>query len=135
LQKKFPMKRNALLVLAILTATGLLAGRADAASAVAIDPHGHLTRAYDPFATEEAAKQRALELAVHHGWLGARILASTGRFGYCAIALAYKRDGGGRGVIGVSLGQRTQAEADQLATAECLKGGGYIPKIYARFKG
>ena len=67
------MKRNALLVLAILTATGLLAGRADAASAVAIDPYGHLTRAYDPFATEEAAKQRALELAVHHGWLGARI--------------------------------------------------------------
>jgi len=82
------MKRNALLALAILTAPSLSAGRADAASAVAIDPHGHLTRAYDPFATEEAARERALELAVHHRWLGARIIASSGRSGHCAIARA-----------------------------------------------
>src|SRR5271166_2123326 len=47
----------------------------------------HLTRAYHPTAAEEEARQRALELAGRRGWTDSRILASTGRFGYCAIAV------------------------------------------------
>ena len=128
------MKRTALLRLAAAAITVIAVERASASSAVAVDPQFHITRAYDPSASEHAARQAALELAVHHGWTNARIIASSGRSGYCAIALAYKRVGTGA-VMGVSLGKPTQAEADQLATAECLKGGGYIPKVYARFKG
>ena len=112
--------------------------RANASSAVAIDPHGHITRAYDPTASEEAAKQAALELAVRRGWLGARIIASTGKSGYCAIALAYNAHGkvhGKDGVMGTALGWRSQAEADRLAIGACLKGGGINPKVYSRFKG
>jgi hypothetical protein len=84
--------------------------------------------------TEEEARQKALELAVHHGWLGARIIALTGRFGYCAIALAYRRDGKST-VVGVALGQSSQAEAERRAIASCLRAGGINPKVYARFKG
>jgi hypothetical protein len=122
----FSMRKNALLALAFAS---LLLPRAQSASAVAVDPQYHITRAYDPFASEEAAKQRALELAVQHGWLGARIVASTGRSGYCAIAL------GRNAVIGISLANPSQAEADRRAIANCLKGGGIDPKVYSRFKG
>jgi hypothetical protein len=127
--------RRSMLFWLVLTGTVVVAmQRANASSAVAIDPDGHLTRAYDPTATEEAARHRALELAVHHGWTGARILASTGRFGYCAIALARKGNGPA-GFVGVSLGRPSQAEADRRAIASCVKAGGTNPKVYARFKG
>ena len=75
-----------------------------------------------------------MELALHHGWLGARIVASSGRFGYCAIAVARKGTGPA-GFVGIALGQTTQAEADRRAIASCLKAGGFEPKVYARFKG
>jgi hypothetical protein len=126
------MKRNALLALAFLTAAGLLTGRADAASAVAIDDYGHLTRAYDPFDTLEEARAHALDLAFKHGWMSARIVASTCRYGECALAIAYTRDGE---VIGISLGQRTEAEADVRAITSCIRQGGFYPRVYCRFKG
>ena len=128
------MKQNTLLRLAVAAMTVIAVERAGASSAVAVDPQFHITRAYDPFASEQAARRAALDLAVHHGWLGARIVASSGRSGYCAIALAYKRVGTGA-VMGVSLGKPTQAEADQRAIDSCIKAGGYIPKVYARFQG
>ena len=87
------MKRSMLFWLVLTGMVVVAMQRANASSAVAIDRDGHLTRAYDPTATEEAARHRALELAVHHGWTGARILASTGRSGHRAIALAYRPDG------------------------------------------
>jgi hypothetical protein len=128
------MKRSALLRLAV-AATALMAiERVNASSAVAMDPVGHITRAYDPTATEESAKQAALELAVRRGWLGARIIASSGRYGYCAIALGRKGHGAGS-IMGIALGRRSQAEADLLAIGECHRGGGVNPKVYARFKG
>jgi hypothetical protein len=85
-------------------------------------------------ASEEAAKQLALQLAFNHGWWPARILASTGRVGYGAVAVAYKRNGPG-GVVAVCLGRHSQTEADRLAIASCLKGGGVNPKVYARWWG
>jgi hypothetical protein len=128
------MKRSVLFSL-VLTGIAVAAmQRANASSAVAIDPQFHITRAYDPRATEVEAREKALELAVHHGWTNARILASTGRFGYCAIAQAYRTDGKAA-VAGVSLGRSSQAEADRRAIESCLKAGGYAPKVYARFEG
>ena len=132
------MKRNELFCLGVAALAVMTFQRANASSAVAMDGYGHVTRAYDPTASEEAAKQAALELAVHHGWPGARIIASSGKSGYCAIALAYYAHGkvhGAEGVVGISLGRRSQAEADRRAIASCLKGGGVNPKVYARFKG
>jgi hypothetical protein len=115
-----------------LTTASLLTARADAASAIAIDPYGHLTRAYDPFDSVEEARAHALDLAFKHGWMSARIVASTSRYGECAIAIAYTRDGE---VIGVSLGQCTEAEADVRAIASCIRQGGFYPRVYCRFKG
>ena len=128
------MKRS-MLISFLLTGMAVVAMQAaNAGSAVAIDRQFHITRAYDPRATEEEAREKALELAVHHGWTDARILASTGRYGYCAVALAYRADSEA-GVTGVSLGRPSQAEADRQAIASCLKAGGLEPKVYARFKG
>jgi hypothetical protein len=129
---KISMKTNMLMALAVLATAGLLTARADAASAIAIDPYGHLTRAYDPFDTVEEARAHALDLAFKHGWMSARIVASTSRYGECAIAIAYTRDGE---VIGVSLGQCTEAEADVRAIASCIRQGGFYPRVYCRFKG
>jgi hypothetical protein len=108
--------------------------RANAASAVSIDPHGHVTRAYDFMFTVEEARRNALELAQKLGYKGARILASSPNYGYCAIALAYRKDDR-RVLVSVSLGQRSQADADRRAIASSLKAGGYVPRIYARFRG
>jgi hypothetical protein len=128
------MKRSMLFSLVLTSMVVVAMQGANASSAVAIDRQFHITRAYDPRATEVEAREKALELALHHGWRDARILASTGRYGYCAIALAYRADGKAA-VTGVSLGRPSQAEADRRAIASCLKAGGFEPKVYARFKG
>jgi hypothetical protein len=128
------MKRSALFQLVLVSMTVVAIQRASAASAVAIDPHGRTTRVYGIMFTAEEARQNALQLAQKLGYKDARILASTSRYGYCAIALAYKADGQGA-LMGVSLGNRSQAEADRRAIASCLKAGGYEPRVYARFKG
>jgi ubiquinone biosynthesis protein COQ9 len=128
------MNRSALFSLVLTGMVVMAMQRANASSAVAVDREFHVTRAYDPTASEEEVKQRALELAVHHGWTNARIVASTGRYGYCAVALAYKAKGTGA-IMGIALGSPSQAEADRLAIASCLKAGGFEPKVYARFKG
>ena len=128
------MKKSALFRLVLLSMTVVAIQRASAASAVAIDPHGHVTRAYGVMFTAEEAKQNALELAHKLGYKGARILASSRNYGYCAIALAYRKNDR-RVLIGVSLGHRSQAEADRIAISQCVKEGGYEPRVYARFEG
>ena len=128
------MKRNALLVLAILTAAGLSAGRADAASAVAMDDHGHLVH---------SKGQRTREIAIYNTLEGARqlygadanvkLIASSDVTGYCAIAVAGNPKGGW--LVAAALGQRTQTEADSLATGQCIKGGGVNPQVRWRWHG
>jgi hypothetical protein len=51
------MKRSALFSFVLTGMVAMAMQRADASSAVAMDPDGHLTRAYDPTATEGEAKQ------------------------------------------------------------------------------
>jgi hypothetical protein len=126
------MSRNILLGLALAGLVLTANQRSGAVSAVAIDDYGHLTRAYDPFDTLEEARAHALDLAFKHGWMSARIVASTCRYGECALAIAYTRDGE---VIGISLGQRTEAEADVRAIDSCIRQGGFYPRVYCRFKG
>ena len=128
------MKRSATFRLVLAGLAVLAVQNTHAASAVAIDPHGRTTRAYGVMFTEGEAQQRALELAENHGWKPARILASTSQYGYCAIALCY-RVADSRLLLGVSLGNRSQADADRRAIESCLKAGGYEPRVYARFKG
>jgi hypothetical protein len=128
------MKRSVLVWLALASMAVMAIHRANAASAVAIDPHGHITRVYGVMFTADEARQNALELAQKLGYKDARILASTSQYGYCAIALCY-RVADRRPLIGVSLGYRSQADADRLAIASCLKAGGYEPRVYARFRG
>ena len=128
------MRRSVLVSLALAGLAGMPAQNGKASSAVAVDSVGHLTRAYGIMFTAEEAKRTALELAEKHGWKDARVVASTGQYGYCAVALAYRKDGR-RALIGISLGKPSQAEADKMAIAQCLKLGGYQPRVYARFEG
>jgi hypothetical protein len=128
------MKRNAFLALAFLTAAGLSAGRADAASAVAMDDHGHLVH---------SKGQRTREIAIYNALEGARqlygadanvrLIASSDVTGYCAIAVAGNPKGGW--LVAAALGQRTQTEADSLATGQCIKGGGVNPQVRWRWHG
>jgi hypothetical protein len=132
---KISMKTNALLALALLTAAGLLTGRAEAASAVAIDDHGHLVH---------SKGQPTREIAIEHVVDGARqlygphanvrLIASSDVTGYCAIAVASKVNGHGY-LVGVSLAKRSQAEADNMAITHCLKAGGVDPKVKWRWHG
>ena len=71
------MKRNALLALALafLTAAGLLTGRADAASAVAMDDHGRLTTSQGQV-SKEIAIQHALTTARERYGANVRLIAS-----------------------------------------------------------
>ena len=125
------MKRNAFLVLAILTAAGLSAGRAEAASAVAVDDRGYLmTSQGQP--TKEIAIYNALTSARQRYGPSVRILASSAVSGYCAIAVASKGTGS---VTGIALGRRSQAEADSLAIGQCIKGRGADPKVIRRWHG
>ena len=128
------MKRGLLVWLALASMAVMAIQRGNAASAVALAPHGHITRVYGIMFTEQEARWNALELAEKHGWKGARILASTSQYGYGAIALCYRKDGRAA-ITGVSLGYRSQADADRMAIDHCLKAGGYEPRVYARCRG
>jgi hypothetical protein len=127
------MKRNALLALAFLTAAGLLAGRAEAASAVAIDGRGYLMTSQGQPA-KEIAIQHALTSARQRYGPNVRILASSALSGYCAIAVAWRANGQG-GFVAVSLANPSQAEADKRAIANCLKAGGVNPRVTKRWYG
>lgn len=121
------MKRNALLCLAL---AALITQEANAGSAVAHDPAGHTVYSFG--GPEKLAREQALEISRHRGWLNARIIASSDTIGYGAIAVARKGTGS---VVGVSIGKRSMAEADTLAMEQCLKRGGTDPKVRWRFRG
>ena len=126
------MKRIAILLLAILTAACLLAGRAHAASAVAMDGYGHLVYSKgEP--TKEIAINHALTSARQRYGANVRLIAASDPDGYCAIAVARNPKGGS--VIAAALGQRTQAQADTLAIGQCVKGGGVNAQVRWRWRG
>jgi len=127
------MTRSAVFRLILVGMTIMAIQRAEAASAVALGSGGHLvTSAGQP--TEAIAKYDALSTARKKYGANVRLLASTGRTGYGAIAVARRTHGPGS-IITVSLGNRTQAEADRSAIAESLKVGGVWPEVRWRIRG
>jgi hypothetical protein len=116
------------LILVGMTVTALQ--RLEAGSAVANDGLGHTVYSFGHTKTIEI--RRALQTAQLHGWTNARILAATDITGYGAIAVA--RNGRGS-LVGISLGNRSQAEADALAIEHCLKAGGTDVTVKWRFRG
>lgn len=129
------MKPRRLLRLALAAAALVAIDRAGAASAVAWVPGGHLVT---------SAGQRSVELATYDALTTARkkfgtnvnvrIIASTGRTGYGAIATADRANGHGS-IIAAALGQPTQAIADSLAIRQVLEGGGVNPQVRWRIRG
>jgi len=108
--------------------------RIGAASAVAMEiHHGHLVTSQGQ-SSKEIAKQHALEWArLRYGAKNVRLIAASDKTGYCAIAVAGRHGGGV--LIGVSLANRSQAEADALAINHCRQAGGADPKVIRRWHG
>jgi ubiquinone biosynthesis protein COQ9 len=123
---------NATLPLALVAMTVGAMQTAKAGSAIVWDGGSHLGTSYGH--PVEIAKQRALESARRRGWVNVRIVAATDMVGYGAIAVALHPNGHGS-LIGVSLGNRSAAEADKLAIEHCLQAGGTNPKIKTTFRG
>ena len=134
IQKSIPVSRDNIIntLIALLTASGLLAGHAEAASAVAMDARGYLmTSQGQP--TKEIAIYNALTSARQRYGVNVRLIAASDADGYCAIAVARNPKGGS--VIAAAIGRRTQAEADSLAIGQCIKGGGVDTTIIRRWRG
>ena len=127
------MKKNMLFRLALVGVTVLALQRANAASAVVTDGHGHLTTSAGQL-TEELAKYDALTTARQKFGANVRLLASSGRSGYGAIVVARRANGHGS-IVGIALGRGSQSEADRLAMEQCLKGGGVWPEVRWRIRG
>jgi Domain of unknown function (DUF4189) len=99
--------------------------RADAASAVAWDGGSNVITSTGQRSVE-IAKYDALSTGRKKFGANVRVIASTPRSGYGAIAVARKANGHGQ-VIGIALGRGSQSEADRLAMGQCLKDGGAWP--------
>jgi hypothetical protein len=112
-----------------LAAAGLFQ-TATAGSAVAWPGHGRFF--YSSGYPREIAEKRALQLCYSEYGSEARIVASTDRVGYGAIAVARR---GNESVAGISLGRPTQADADARAIDKCVRAGGTNPKVRSSFKG
>jgi hypothetical protein len=104
----------------------------DAGAAVVLAPHNQLATAYG--GPVEREKERALNNARRLYGNDVRIIASTNVTGYGAIAVARHPNGFGW-IIGVSLGNRSAAEADTLAIDHCRKAGGIKPRVRWEFFG
>jgi hypothetical protein len=127
------MNRSMLFQLALVGLTVLALQRANAASAVVTDGHGHLTTSAGQV-SEELAKYDALTTARQKFGANVWVIASSGRNGYGAIATADRANGHGS-LVAAALGQPSQAIADSLAIRQVLKGGGVNPHVRWRIKG
>jgi len=123
---------NALPALAVAAAALVALERAGAASAVAMDGHGHLITSRGQ-RSKVVATQHALTTAHQPYGVDVRLLAASEGYDYCSIAVAAHRGGGV--VIGVALGKRSGTEADALAIERCLKAGGTNPKVRSGWYG
>jgi hypothetical protein len=118
--------------LALLALGGVCIQNAYAGSAVAIGPDGHIAVVGGPY-NEEAAKQKALALWHSKHRSEARILASSGAVGECAVAVWRQ---GKHWAVSASLGKRSEAEAYAIAMRNCLQHcpPGARPKIYRAWR-
>jgi hypothetical protein len=125
------MTKSMIFRLALVGITMLVIQRANAASAVATDFHGHTIYSTGQL-TKAIAIQHALETARQRYGAGVRIIAATDVKGYGAIAVASK---GNRSVLGAALGHPSLADAEKQAIEICLKGGGVNPRVIQQWNG
>jgi hypothetical protein len=125
------MKRSAIFRLALGCMTVAALQHVEAGSAVANDGLVHTVYSFGH--AKAVAIQRSMEMARLYGWTDARIIAATDKTGYGAIAVAAHK--GGDSVVGVSIGNGSQAEADTKAIENCLKANGFDARVRWRFKG
>jgi hypothetical protein len=95
--------------------------------------HGHIITSRGQL-TKEIAIQHALTTARERYGANVALIAASDVDGYCAIAVALKPKGPGT-LVGISLAKRSQAEADSLAIAHCVKAGGVDPMVKWRWHG
>jgi hypothetical protein len=127
------MTRSMIYYLILVGMTIMASQRAGAASAVAWDGGSNVITSAGQF-TERLAKYDALSTGRKKFGANVRVIASTGRSGYGAIAVAGRSNGHGT-IIGIVLGRDSQCEADRLAMGRCLKAGGVWPEVRWRIKG
>jgi Domain of unknown function (DUF4189) len=120
------MTRSAIFRFALVCMTVVAIVRANAASAVANDGHGHTIYSTGQ-PTREIAIQHALLPARQRYGTDARIVAATDVTGYSAIAVGNK--GKNDSVLGVTLGRASREEAEKRAIEICLKAGGSHPVV------
>ena len=119
------MKMSAMFRLILVGMTVTAIQRAEAASAVAYAPGGHIITSRGQF-SKEIAEQHALTTARQQYGASARLIAASDVEGYCAIVVGRK----GTGLVnGIALGRSSRVEAERLAVEACLKAGGTQPKV------
>ena len=125
------MKRGAGVRSGMLVIIAMLAVQnAKAGSAVAMgDKAPYLVSSYGYL--KRIAERRALEKCKANGG-NCRIIASTERLGYGAVA-AGKRAAGGS-ILGVAIAKRSREEAASLALDNCYAAGGINPKVIMEFR-
>jgi hypothetical protein len=119
------MKRSAIFRLILVGMTVTAIPRAEAASAVAYAPGGHIITSRGQF-SKEIAEQHALTTALQQYGASARLIAASDATGYCAIAVAQKGKGS---VLGAALGRALREDAEKRAIEVCLNGGGTHPVV------
>jgi hypothetical protein len=119
------MTRIALFRLALVCMTSVAIVRADAASAVAYTPGGHIVTSRGQ-SSKEIAEEHALTTSRQRYGASARLIAASDATGYCAIAVAQKGNGS---VLGAALGRASREDAEKRAIEVCLKGGGTHPVV------
>jgi hypothetical protein len=119
------MKRSTLFHLALVAMAVVAIQRANAASAVATDFHGHTIYSTGQ-PTKAIAIQHALATSRQRYGASVRLIAASDATGYGAIAVAQKGKGS---VLGAALGRASREDAEKRAIEVCLKGGGTHPVV------
>ena len=122
---KIGVKSGAVILCAFLALIAVGIQRANAGSAVAIEPHhGNLTTAYGgPVLREE---QRALRHARQLYGKNVKLFAASDVSGYGAVGVAGH---GNKALVAAALGRKSAAEAQSIVLSQLVKAGGTNARI------
>jgi len=125
------MKRGSRIRLALLLGLATLASQnAKAGSAVAMgDKAPYVAASYGYL--KRIAEKRALAICSANGGT-CRIIASTGKLGYGAIAVGKRAAGGS--IVGVAIASPSREEAAIIALEHCRAAGGINAKVIREFR-
>jgi hypothetical protein len=116
------MKKITLFLLALIALTGTRIEKANAGSAVVIEPHhGKMVNSYGK--SEAIAIAKAMAGARHLYGANVKLLAATNVTGYCAVGVATHGD---KTLVATALGRKSKREAQALVLDELGKAGGTL---------